>query len=361
MRAGLSLRRVLRRLSTPRFADAPEGGYRTIEPAPGQLIDAGGAYTPGWYDGFDGALNLDRAAGPTKRFHRWFFVHIDGPEWFVGANIAHLGIGGNSGIVALNKRTGEIKSESVTGVLLANQVDIDAECRRFYDGKTGSLMMTDADVFTVDVAARGLRLQAELQPALGAPFVQATRFHGGHGALQFWGNLGVESARLSDAAGLVVEFDRGTPAAYDRSMGHRRPIESWNWMITTGSTIAGTAFALHLAVDRPAARPTVDAAKAVLWLDGGPRKLPEIRIEYDVLDRELSTGPWRITSGEAPYRVDFVFEPVHHRRDRHRVPLVFNVDHSQYFGRLSGTIYAPDGEHRIEDVFATTEETVMIV
>ena len=90
-------------------------------------------------------------------------------------------------------------------------------------------------------------------------------------------------------------------------------------------------------------------------------KLPDLHIAYEVRDRrKKTTGPWRLTSrpGE-PGSIDLTFEPRYHRRDRHRLPFVFHVDHSQYFGPVSGHIVYRGRKLLLENVFASAEESLM--
>jgi hypothetical protein len=258
-------------------------------------------------------------------------------------------------------------TRSATALLHRNGVEIDGPARLFRDSRTGSAISIDPDdrVVHFDVAADGARVCGSATALFDHPFTQSTGFHGGHGTLQTWGNLRLNRATLTTDAGTVA-LPAGSYGAYDRSLGHRRPLEAWNWIVAVGSATrasdgAQVDVALHAARDRPAARPQVEGRKFVLWVGDRCLKLEDLSFEYQTLDhKRRTTTPWRLR-GTGDAHADLTFEPLHVRHDHHRVPLVFEVDHLQYFGNLSGDAVVDGETYILKNVFATTEDSRMAV
>ncbi len=364
----VSPRALLRRCVAPRRFDADAGAYDDMVAPPSALIGADGRYPSGWYSEPPANINVEGSAkGGWRRLHRWFFVHFDSEDLFVSANLIDLRLGGNAGIVVLDKRTGEFTVNAKTGLLLNNGVQISEDFRRFHDRHTGSSITISADDrhLTFSLSIDGVTLEGRASALFDRPFVQSTRLGDTLGTLQMWGNLRLDEGRLT-RDGVVTELPAGLYGAYDRSLGHRRLLENWNWIAACGAATAGETtvpFALHAALDRAGARPHVDGRKFALWVGDRFAKLSQLRFDYSYTDkRALETTAWRITSDRgADCWVDLVFTPRFHRRDAHRIPMLFNVDHSQYFGEVCGEVCADGARYRVSDVFATTEDSMMVV
>ena len=364
-----SLRANVRQRFAPRAYDAEGADYAQMTDAPDGVIGPDGGYRPGWFASAPDALNLEaNAQAGWRRLHRWFFIHFDSADYFVGANLIDLRLGGNVGLVVLDKRTGDFTTKSATGLLLNNGITISSDGRCFSDLKTSSTIRISSDDTALDfrIAVDGLVFEGRARALFDRPFVQSTRLSEHLGALQLWGNLMLEEATLTLPGRAPVKM-ADLYGCYDRSMGHRRLVENWNWIAACGPATApdgeSVDFALHAALDRPGARPQVDGQKYALWLGDHFVKLPELQFDYDYVDaKALSTTAWRIHS-PADHRVwiDLTFTPGHHRRDAHAIPLLFEVDHSQYFGALSGTVSVDGVAYRVDGVFATTEDSMMVV
>jgi hypothetical protein len=352
----LSLREPLRRLLLNR--PTPTADYGTMVKAPGTVVDDSGNYRAGWLESFPAVPGADRAQGSAKRFHKWFFVHFDTPDYFVGFDIVDLALGGNVGIVVLDRRTGEFKVASDSDLLWNNNVVVDGTMKHFSCWPRRSSMRHTKDRIHFDVRAGNLRVQGFARALFERPFIQCTAFHKGHGVLQDWGNVVVEQANLW-IGDEKIELPRGSFGAYDRSVGHRRPVENWNWLVAVGEAVHDSGrkapFAIHLAKDGPAATPHVVSDKYAVWVDGKLHKLDDVQFAVGGM------SAWSVwSSSDASHRLDLVFEPHYHRRDRHNVPLLFRVDHSQYFGPVRGRIETPDGGWQFEKVMATAEDSKMV-
>jgi len=365
-----SIRGALRSQWVQREVAVTDEMYRSLEKAPPTLVDEAGNYRPGWFEESPKDLNLASLGTALKRFHRWFFIHFDTKDYFVGANLIDLFHGGNAGVVFLDKESGEFKVESDSALFFMNGVEIDSSCRRFTDKRSGSrLEISDDDRrLEFDIRCKTMHLRGVAEEIFARPFIQSTAFHSGHGALQSWGNLRLAEGELK-VGRRWISIDGGTLGAYDRSLGHRRPLENWNWIASCGRVKAAETgkeelFALHAARDRSFAQPQVEARKYSLWLGDAHLKLADLRFEYLYSDRsKRKTGEWTISSPRRPGypSLNLKFIPRYQRRDAHRIPCVFNVDHSQYFGELSGDVYLNDKRYVVSDVFATTEDSMMIV
>lgn len=367
-----SARIPLRRLTLAPSYASPDARYDTMVSPPATLL-ADGRYLPGWFSEEPARLNtFDNAEAGWRRLHRWFFLHFDSPDYFIGANIADLRLGGNVGIIVLDKRTGHFEVAERTALLLNNKVAISDDCRAFCDPTSGSYirMLEDAEGPTGGVEfglfVGDTRLVGQASAQFARPFVQSTRLGDALGTFQVWGNLRLEAATLTLNDTEIV-LPSGSHGAFDRSLGHRRLLENWNWVATCGEARRGSdtvPFALHAALDRSGARPIVDAHKFVLWLGDEMVKVDDLRFDYDYLDEaERKTSAWRIHSRRTEGKpwVDLRFDPDFHRRDLKRIPLILNVDHSQYFGNLNGQVCAGGEICEVVDVFATVEDSMMVV
>jgi len=330
--------------------------YDTQTEPPERLI-VDGQYQPGWYRRYPSHVDVSRSVGASRRHHRWFFVQFQVGKWFIGFNLADLHFGCNTGVLILDTETGTFRVESCTDLLWRKRLEISSDCARFEDPVGGHIALDGRGV-EFDVRARGLRIRGSASPLFDEHFVQCTRFHEGHGTLQQWGNL-----RLNDGSlvidGETIALEPGSLGAFDRSFGHRRPVENWNWLVAVGHARQGDQrqpFALHLARDGRQARPRLDLHRFPLWIDGELHRMPELDL---VVPSGRTLQPWSIRCSEGPVKVDLTFQPRWHRRDHHRVPLVFQVDHSQFFGPLSGTITTSSGQWTVSDVVATSEDTRM--
>ena len=361
-----TLLHTLRRLSTPRFEQRTD--YMKLATPPEQLIGPDGRYRAGWYDSFDGELNVDQADAGGRRFQRWFHLHFDSDRYFVVTNIAHLNLGGNVALLVLDKETGEFHEAADTRMLWRNKIAVDDRCRRFDDPHTGSWVELSPDETTVRfrVACDGLAFEGVAKAIFERPYVQCTRYHRGNGSLQWWGNLSLETGRLF-LNGAEITLPADTWGGYDRTIGHRRPVQNWNWVATIGrgvdtQTGEPVSYALSAATDQAQALPIANAAKNSLWIDGAHYKLPELMFDYEITDpASRDTGTWHLTCDGAQGSVDLTIEPRFRRRETKQTPLLYDVDFNQYYGDLRGRVRAGGREVTIEGGFALAEDAWLVM
>jgi hypothetical protein len=153
----------------------------------------------------------------------------------------------------------------------------------------------------------------------------------------------------------------GTLGLYDRTLGHRRSRQNWNWLAAIGETVDGERFAIQAAQDRGRASPRRTIHKAPMWLDGELlTSSSEARFTYAPPSGSQDvTGAWDIGLGEAPGRsAELVFQPEVRRREQTRLPGVVRADFNQYYGQLSGVVR---GGHEVEldGVFAVAEDSFL--
>jgi len=335
---------------------------------PDRLIGPDGRYRAGWYPHFDGTLNVSQADTGGRRFQRWFHLHFDTDRYFIVTNIAHLNLGGNVALLVLDKQTGAFYEAADTRMLWRNGISVDAHCRRFEDRHTGSWVALSSDEATVQfrIAAEGILFEGVAKAIFERPYVQCTRYHRGNGSLQWWGNLALETGRLvlNDTE---ISLPAGTMGGYDRTIGHRRPIQNWNWVATIGrgidaTTGASVPYALSAATDQSQALPIANAAKNSLWIDGVHYKLPELAFAYDIQDPvSRDTGHWRLTCESTRGTVDLTIKPRFRRREQKRTPLLYDVDFNQYYGELDGRVSAGGREIVIEGGFALAEDAWLVM
>jgi hypothetical protein len=356
---------------TPEFLDL-DVDYLTRRRSPARLIDDQGHYNAGWYEAFDGRINLGDSSAFDAALQRWFHVTLDTPDHFVVMNLADMGRASNTALMVVDKASGGISEASLTGLGPANQVEVCGEARAFRDPPTASFIRVepDGDALAFSVHADHLHLSGLARVALGPPLVQVTRFHRGRGALQWYGNLSVVSATLT-VGDRVIALPPGTLGTFDRTVGHQRGIQSWHWIAAAGhardcGSGERVALGLQVARDQPAARPRVESKKYAVWVDGALHKVPTAAFDYALLDpADRQTGPWRVTSpppdgtqGPAESSFDLTFEPQRHRREQRRL-LIARTDFNQYYGLVSGQVRVAGRVFELEPTFAVTEDSLL--
>ncbi|MEL6182222.1 MAG: DUF2804 family protein, partial [Myxococcota bacterium] len=163
-----------------------------------------------------------------------------------------------------------------------------------------------------------------------------------------------------------IDLPVGTLGAYDRTVGHRRPIQNWNWLAAVGqgrdtATDEPVVVSLIASTDQERARPRVVAHKNNVWIDGQHLKLPEMRFDYTVHDpKTWDTGPWTLTSHSSKGTLDLTFLPEYRRREQPRIPLLTDVDFNQYYGYLSGQITALGRTVAVDGMFGLVEDSWMV-
>ena len=334
--------------------------------SPERLISAEGTYNAGWFKSWQGEVNWEASSAFQMAFHRFFHLTLDTGRHFIVWNIADFHRAGNTAILVVDQSTGRFEQESITGLFGRNQVHVSSDQRLFRDAQNHSFIRVDPDdrQITFSVHAGGLHLVGVAEQALGPPLVQCTRFHRGRGSLQWYGNLRLLHGTLS-IDGEVFPLPPGCLGTYDRTAGHQRGLQNWNWIASVGRARCredGRECDLGLQVhqDRAGARPRVLSKKHAVWVDGRLHKVPTATFAYDLLDEQSrKTGPWRITSeeGQAEW-LDLTLTPRFQRRE-HRARVLLNVDFNQYYGAISGRLRVGGRTLYFDDMFAVAEESLL--
>ena len=337
--------------------------YLHRRPGPTRLIGSDGHYNAGWFEHFEGQLNLQDSDALDLSFQRWFHLSFDGPQHFIVCNLANLTRASNCALLVVDKRTGAFEHVSLTHLRPGDTVRHDDALRHFHDDETGSFLRTSADLSTVHVCMRTEHLSfvARAKHALGPPLIQCTRFQRGRGVLQWYRILQVETGLLA-IGDRVFQVPAGTLGCSDRTVGHMRGIQAWNWVAAVGwarelATGQRVRLGIQIAKDRDHARPMVLAKKYAIWLEDSLHKLPSAQFRYELLDEDNRTGPWRIVS-EGDQALELDFEPRYHRREERHLMLV-NADFNQYYGTLSGRVTVDGRAFELEPCFAVTEQSLL--
>ena len=344
----------------PESVDLSADKLMELRAPPDDLVNGDGDYNGGWYDAPIPNLNLDDASAPEGDKKRFLHIAIDDPDWYVVGNVADLGTASNVAVLALQKASGRLYDVSLSALFDDNKVEVDPAHTTFSDPSTGSTLSLDEDgVITADLHAGKLSLVGTAYPVFALPFIQVTRFHEGHGSYQTWGNVQVQDMVLS-----IGDTDHhlapGSPGGYDRTLGHQRHEQSWNWFSASGEAIEVETglvvpFALTLGEDREEARPFVEAQKHPAWAGEDYGKIEEVAFAYDKDEETAETGDWKITGTG----LDLVFVPQSHRRDQKGEAWMAETDFNQYYGTVSGTFTLNDRVYAIEEVFAVCEDSLI--
>lgn len=341
--------------------------YLTQRPAPAKLIRDDGTYDGGWFDAVPAELNLQDSSAFELAFQRWFHLSFETETHFVVLNIAHLGKAGNTAVLVCDKRSGEFHHASLTRILRGNDIEVGPRAGHFSDPDTGSFITVsdDDEVVRFSVIADGLVAVGVARRVLGPPLIQATAFHRGRGSFQRYGNLVIEHGTLV-LGDRILTLPAGTLGSFDRTMGHQRGQQSWNWVAAVGrgrdqATGERVRLGIQIARDRPLARPVVIAQKYAVWTADALYKIPDAVFDYTIDDPETreSTSPWRIcTPDPGETWVDLTFTPRFHRWE-HRFLWLMKVDFSQYYGDLTGRVRVGGRTYQLEPMFAVTEESLL--
>ncbi|HJN72677.1 MAG TPA: DUF2804 family protein [Myxococcota bacterium] len=337
---------------TPVFLDLGID-YSTPRPGPKALIKPDGTYEAGWFHDFDGDWNLDDSSAFDIALQRWVHLTFDAPDHFIVCNLANLTRASNTALLVANKRTGEFHHASLTHLYPQDTVRVEPPFTHWRDSETGSFVRIGDDL-SVELAinADGLHFVATARHALGPPLIQASRFQRGRGAIQWYRILELERGLLA-VGDRVVELPAGTMGTCDRTIGHQRGVQAWNWVAGVGTAVdletgERTRLGVQIAKDRHLARPQVPNKKYLIWTEDRLFKLGEVDFSYE------HGSDWRIHGDD----LDFRFVPAFHRHEEKRLVLV-RADFHQFYGELSGTVRVGGRRLRLEPCFAVTEESLL--
>lgn len=359
--------RLIDRLDAAAGLSAESGeavDYLTQRPPPPAIIGPDGRYVPGWFTEFRGEMNLDSSNALSIALQRWFHLSIDAGEYFIVCNLANLTRAGNVALLVAHKESGVFDHASRTRLIPNVRVDVMDDARHFHDNETHSFIRVspDGQHFHISLHVDHLHLQAVAHHALGPALVQSTRFQRGRGSLQFYSNLVLEHGTLT-LKDRVVILPKGSLGTVDRTVGHQRGLQHWNWIACAGqawdrSRREHVQFGLQVARDQVDARPVVRSSKYAVWLKEGLYKLPSAAFEYTITDPETrSTTPWKIRSDEeAEDWLDLRFDPRFQRREQ-RDGVLAKGDFNQYYGEVSGRIRVAGRSLVLDGVFAVTEDS----
>jgi Protein of unknown function (DUF2804) len=344
----------------PETLDLSEYQLDQLRPPPAELIDAEGDYQGGWYEDTIEGLNFDDSSAPEGDKKRFLHVAFDDPDYYVVGNVADMGSASNVALLVVEKATGRLHDVSLTGLFADNKVEVDPTHTRFEDPTTGSLLeLSPEGGLIVDLHAEQLDLVGTASPAFALPFIQVTPFHEGHGSYQIWGNVVIEEMLLH-IDGEARSLQAGSPGGYDRTAGHQRHEQNWNWFSVSGtatrqSTGELVPFALTWGKDRAEARPRVEALKYPTWAGEDYGKVDEVDFAYQKDPETAETGDWSITGPG----VDITFRPVQHRRDLKGEAWLAETDFNQYYGEASGTFTLKGELYSFEEHFAVCEDSLI--
>lgn len=337
--------------------------YLTQQLPPARIIASDGTYVPGWFAGPPGELNFTESSAFEMAFHKFFHCTIDTPDHYIVFNIADFSRATNRAILVVDKRTQTFTNRSLTH-RLQRDVSVDAGHRRFHDQATNSFLVIDEQEHEIrfSIHAGELHLSGVAHCAVGPAMIQCTQFHRGRGSLQWYGCLELQHGTLT-VGEEVIALPPGTFGTYDRTMGHQRGLQGWNWIAFVSQAVRerdGKRCPVGVQIVRDIlgrAKPAVLSRKYVVWLDGQVRKLPDAEFDYD--RTEGSATDWHIhtPSTEGDW-IDLVFDPRFERRDEQHAALV-EADFKQFYGPVTGTL-SLDGERwTIEEAFAVTEDSLL--
>lgn len=352
-----------------RKPQAPEGiDYLTQAPGPDVLIGDDGTYNAGWFQSFEGKINLDQSRSLNMALQRWFHLTFDAPDHFVVCNLADLSRAGNVALLVANKRTGQFEHGSVTKLGPNNRIEVTHGGLNFVDQRSGSFIRTNPSLSEIHVSLHvdDLHFMCVARHVLGPHMIQATRFQRGRGSLQWYSNVELVHGLLS-INGKINALPPGTLGSVDRTMGHQRGLQNWNWVAMTGTAWDETRcemvrFGLQVAKDRELAQPVVSSKKYVVWLDEGVYKLPSASFHYTLTNPETrETSAWQIVS-DAPGDswIDLQFTPRFQRREL-RQKVLAQADFNQYYGEATGKVRVAGRTLVIDRVFAVTEDSLLEV
>ncbi|MEL6350062.1 MAG: DUF2804 family protein, partial [Myxococcota bacterium] len=289
---------------------------------------------------------------------------IETQTHFIVCNLADLGRAGNVALLVVNKETGDFHHRSKHRIFPRNTLQVDNRVERFTDPESGSFVTIDRQRVRFAIHLDELHIIGEATLALGPPLVQVTRFQRGRGSLQWYGILQVVHGTLQ-IGGDVSPLPVGALGTYDRTAGHQRGLQNWNWIATVGtathSTLGSQPVGIQIARDRDLAHPRVEGKKNVVWMNDQLVKIPDVSFGYDYTDPEAKeTGPWQIQSpaDQTDDRFDLTFTPRHHRREK-RGGVLINVDFNQYYGEVSGDIVIHGERWTLQPTFAVCEESLL--
>lgn len=298
----------------------------SLPSAPRQLVDAGGRFLSGRYQGATGAPAWRRLAPPDgrnpvwRRLHhkRWHFVSLVTDELFVGLTIIDIGWSNSSFAYAFDRRRGEIvEAFSPVGLPgLTAFVGATAEEGAWFampgrriaieaDGAHGHRLRLRAGRFRIDAeyGGAGPRLLAA-GPVRDGGTVHTTRK-----------SPGLALTGTAEAGGRRFSLDGGV-ASYDYSNGLLGRRTAWRWISAQSRTLGFNLQSGYFG----------DAENA-LWLDGELYPLAAVEIAVE------PGGAWTMATRDG--LLDLRFVPEGTRRDDKNLLLAGSCL-TQHVGRFDG-------------------------
>jgi hypothetical protein len=352
---------------SPRMVDHAVD-YLQRQPGPERIISEDGTYNAGWFEDFTGDFNFGDSSAFDMAMHRWFHVTIDAPDHFIVWNLADFSRAGNTAVLVAYKKTGRFEHASITRLFNLNDIQVDPPHRHFQDPNSNSFTAVDEHEgrFRFSMHADHIHISGVAERVLGPAMVQCTRFHRGRGSLQWYGCVRLVHGTLT-VGDEVIQLAPGSFGTYDRTMGHQRGLQGWNWIATVGEAIGpdGQRAQMGIQVARDIdgrAVPVVSSKKYIVWVDGQVAKVPHAEFTYESNDGR-ETGPWRIHSheGDVPEGedgMDLHFHPDFHRREQKAAGLMV-ADFNQYYGEVHGSVVINGQRWELLPTFAVTEDSLL--
>jgi Protein of unknown function (DUF2804) len=344
--------------------DTTADAYDTRRPGPDLMVQEDGNYLGGWWDSFDGTINPEDSQGPEGQLQGWIHWSIDTERYLVVANLVDVNKASNTALLVVDKQEQTYLNSSLQYRFGDNVIEHDTAFTEASQPPDGSwATVTDAGIeFEVHSGDLSLTGSAAAQ---GDSFVQTTRGPDGYGWLQWYTNLSLTQGTLT-IDGVETELPAGSLGVYDRMVGHRIHVQSWNWLSMSGtatdeSTGETAVISVQVAKDQEAAQPAIAALKYTVWVDGVLTKLPSANFDYSYSDEDAKeTGDWAITSDDTTGDwIEVEFHPEFHRRDQSDWLWFLHTDFNQHYGTANGKLHVDGRTWLIDDMYALCEDSLI--
>jgi len=322
-----------------------------MRPAPPDIVDQG-APVLGRYAGSPARLDWRGLRAPHRRgplwmrlhHKRWRYLGITSAELFIGVAIVDVGWTGTAFAYLFDRRQRRLLADWSQDGLSSLQVGVgDAPlngAHARFRGLRSRLEMQQRDgSLRLQVAVRGLQLQAEIAAPVSSPLLAVGPIEGGiaHATLKTsamavrgWAEAGDERFTLD-----------GALAALDASNGFLARNTSWRWASAHGSELG---FNLQQGY--------FGGQENALWLHGELIPLGAATFDFDAA---APLRPWRVHTADG--LLDLEFSPEGLRAEDRN--LGFAASHYvQPVGRFSGWVRASAGApaREVRDLPGVTED-----
>lgn len=312
-----------------------------LPPAPVSPLDHDGAPVFGTFEGATGPVDWfagPRRPAPRRRWKRWHYVSVGGPEVLMAAAVVHVGWAVSGFAYLFDRRAGRLLADvSVTGLpgrsVVVSPEPMGEAVTTLHTRRLSVRLARRPDGWRLEARSPAMTVDATLTEADAPTLCAIAPVPGGVADCTHKSPMlaveGVASAgtRRFDLAGSAASLDHTTGLlAYDTR---------WRW--ASGGT---TALAFNLTEGFTAPH------ENALWSDGALRPLPPVAFVFDTNRPER---PWRITDHDGVVELEFHPEGV--RRARTNL-LVARSLYVQPVGAFRGIV----GGVQVDDIPGVTED-----